>query len=114
MSAAAFCTISASTKRNVTTAGKTAAATTNLASLLITPLWPMNQEISRTLGINSPREYKQTYHVPVDGVTTLPDVREADILVVNGVEYPVFWAGEWTDGDVPCLHLVVQELKQNA
>lgn len=113
MTAASFCTVTASTKRNTTTGGRTGAATTNLSSLLITPLWPLNQETTRALGIDSPREFRQCFHVP-NGTTTLPDVMEADLLVVNGVEYPVYYVGEWQDGDVPCLDIIVQELKQNA
>lgn len=112
MTAAAFCTVDASTKRNTTTNGKTAAASTYLSSLLITPLWPLNQEVTRALGIDSPREFKVCYHVPTG--TTLPDVMEADILVVSGTEYPVYYVGEWTDSDIPALEIVVQQLKQNA
>lgn len=110
MSAASFCTVTASTKRNTTSGGRTGAATTYLSSLLITPLWPLNQEITRALGIDSPREFKVAYHVPTGA--TLPDVMEADILVVDGVEMPIYYVGEWTDSDIPALEIVVQQLKQ--
>lgn len=111
MTAAAFCTVTASTKRNpAAVAGRIGAPATNLSSLLITPLWPVSQETIRTLDLNSPRERKECFHVP-SGSTTLPDVREGDILAVAGTDYPIDWVGEWTDGDVPCLHIVVQEVK---
>jgi hypothetical protein len=110
MSAASFCTVTASTKRGITTAGRTAAPTSYLASILITPLWPVSAETVRTMDLNSPREMKEAYHVPLAGVA-LPDVKEGDVLTVGGVDYPVYSAAEWTDGDVPTLHIVVQQVK---
>lgn len=111
MTARAFCTVTASTKRNTTVSGnKKGAATTNLASLAITPLWPVSRETIRTLDLNSPREMKECYHCPLPGVA-LPDVRERDILVVGANEYVIDWVGEWTDGDVPCLQIIVGEVK---
>lgn len=111
MSARSFCTVTASTKRNSTVAGnKKGAATTYLSSILITPLWPVGNETIRTLDLNSPREMKETYHVPVDG-DALPDVKERDILVVGSNEYPIDHVSEWTDNDVACLHIVVGEVK---
>lgn len=111
MSARSFCLVTASTKRNPAVSGnKKGAATTHLASLLITPLWPVGNETIRTLDLNSPREMKECYHCPLPG-DALPDVKERDILVIGSSEYPIDWAGEWTDGDVPCLHIVVGEVK---
>lgn len=111
MSARAFCTTEASTKRNTTVAGnKKGAAITSITSLLITPLWPVSQQTIRTLDLNSPREMKEAYHVPAAGAA-LPDVRERDILVIGSDEYPIDWVGEWTDGDVPCLQIIVGQVK---
>lgn len=111
MSARSFCSVTASTKRNPAVSGnKKGAAVTNLASLLITPLWPVGNETIRTLDLNSPREMLEAYHVPAAG-DALPDVKERDILVVGSNEYPIDWVGQWTDGDVPCLHIVVGEVK---
>jgi len=110
MTARSFCTITASTKRNVSLGGgRTGAAVTYLASLLVTPLWPVSADTVRSEGLNSPREYKECYHVP-SGVT-LPDVLEGDVLVHGGSSYPIFSAAEWTDGSVPCLRIVVQQIK---
>lgn len=111
MTALAFCTVTASTKRNADLgSGRTGAATTYLATLAITPLWPVGAETIRLLDLNSPREVKECFHVPAAGAS-LPDVRERDTLVIGSSEYPVQYVGEWTDGDVPCLHIVVQEVK---
>lgn len=113
MTAAAFCTTTASTKRNTDlTGGKRGPAVANLTSLLITPLWPVSGETVRLLGLTGAqlRELKECFHVPAAGVA-LPDVREGDLLVVAGAEYPVSFASEWTDGDIPTLHIVVGEVK---
>lgn len=111
MSARAFCTVTASTKRNADLgSGRTGAPVTHLASLAITPLWPTSQETINTLSLNSPRETKECFHVPAAGAA-LPDVRERDILTVDGVDYPIQYVGEWTDARVPTLHIVIQEVK---
>lgn len=110
MSARSFCTVTASVKRNATSGNKHTAATTHLASLLITPLWPVGQETIRLLDLNSPRKMKEAFHVPANG-DALPDVQERDILVVDGEEYPVDWVGQWTDGAIPTLHIVVGEVR---
>lgn len=110
MSARAVCTVDASTKRNQTSGNKHTAATTQIASLLITPLWPVGQQTIRLLDLNSPREMKECFHVPAAG-ESLPDVKERDILVVGSNEYPIDWVGEWTDGDIATLHIVVGQVK---
>lgn len=112
MSAADMCTVVASTKRNTKPGGRrSGAAETYLRCLYISPLWPASREIVRTLDLNSPREAKECYHVPAEGAS-LPDVKEGDILVVAGVDYPVDWVGEWADNSVPALHIVVSEVKR--
>lgn len=111
MSARSFCTVEASTKRNPAVAGnKKGAAVTNLSSLLITPLWPVSNETIRTLDLNSPREMKECYHVPAPD-EALPDVKERDILVIGSDEYPIDHVSEWTDSDVPCLQIIVGQVK---
>lgn len=107
-----MCTVTASTKRS--TGGNTPA--TNLASLLITPLWPLSPQTQSLVELNSPREAKECYHVPTAG-GSLPDVAEGDRLVIGSTEYPVLYAAEWTGidaNDIPCLHIVVQEIKRYA
>lgn len=112
MTAASFCTVTASTKRNpAPVAGRITAPVTSLSSILITQLWPVSPQTVSILALNSPREAKECYHVPV-GTTTLPDVREGDVLTVSATDYIVISAAEWTDADVPTLQIVVQQVKQ--
>ena len=113
MSAASFCTVTASTKRNASLgSGRTGAAATQIASLLVTNLWPIGGNVVQELGLSgSAREYKQVFHVPADGTTALPDVVEGDILTLAGADYPIAAVEEWTDGDVPCLKITIQQVK---
>jgi len=114
VSALEFCTVEASTKRaQVLGGGVRGALVTHVASVQITPLWPLTQETTQIVGINSPREYKVCYHVPIDDAA-LPDIREGDRLVVASVEYPVHHVSEWADienGETSCLELIVQQVK---
>lgn len=107
-----FMTTVASTKRNpAPVSGRITAPVAYLTTLRVTPLWPVSNETVRQLDINSPREMKECFAVP-DG-DTLPDVKEGDILTVAGVDYPIYWAGEWPDlsGGIPTLQLVVSQIK---
>lgn len=112
MTARSFCTTTASTKRNVDLGqGRTGEAVEYLATLAITPLWPVSNVTRHMLGLEgSMRELKEAYHVPLEG-DALPDVKEGDILVVNSREYPIEHAYEWTDADVPTLMIICQEVK---
>lgn len=112
-SAAEFCTVTASVKRNVTTLGVTAEPTTHIASLAITPIWPianMSTYVQKIVDMASNRELKECFHIPES--TTLPDIKEGDLLVVGSDEYPILNVQEWTDREVPCLQITVQEVKQ--
>lgn len=109
---AKFCTVTASTKRNADLGGnRKGAPVAHLTSLRITPLWPLSGDTVRLLDLNSPREMKECYHVP-SGTAVLPDVKERDILTVNGTDYPIEYVSEWTDNAIPCLHIVVGEVKR--
>lgn len=109
--AASFCTQTAVIKRNADLGGGiTGAPVTHITSLAITPIWPVSSEVARQLDIASARELKECFHVS-DSTTILPDVREGDLLVLDGTEYPIFDVQEWTDRQVPCLCIIVQEVK---
>lgn len=113
MTALAFCTVTASTKRSEDLgSGRKGAPIANLASVAVTPLWPLQPETVRELNINSPREYKECYHVPAAGAS-LPDILERDVLTHGGSDYIVYSVAEWSDisGGVPCLRVVVQQVK---
>ena len=111
MTACSMCTVTASTKRAPNLGdGRTGAPEVYLAEFAVTPLYPVGRETVTLLDLNSPREFKECYHVPLAG-EGLPDVVEGDLLTVAGVDYPISYVGEWSDGQVPALHIVVQEVK---
>lgn len=114
MSAVNFCTVTASTKRNADLgSGRIGAPATNLASLLVTPLWPVSQEVIQRLELDTPRTVKECYHIPATPATALPDVLEDDVLTHGGTDYRVIFAEEWpeiTQGNVPSLRIVVDEI----
>lgn len=114
MTARAFCTVAASTKRNTDLGGGLRGAPAEyLTGLLVTPLWSLRPETIETLGISSPREYKECYFVPA--ADALIDLVEGDVLVHGGTEYRVDYVAEWPDlsGGVPCLQIVVAEIKSS-
>ncbi len=113
MGAASFCTVTASVKRNSDLGGGiTGEPVTHIASLAITPVWPIQRvdQVQALLELASARELKECYHVPTS--TTLPDVKEGDLLVLGTAEYPILHVMEWTDWDVPALQIIVQDVKQ--
>jgi hypothetical protein len=79
---------------------------THLASVSIMALMPVGADIAETVGLNSPREAKETYCPAVD-------ILEGDHLVVGGVEYVIRWVGEWPWPEVTenFLRVVVEEIK---
>lgn len=117
MSARSFCTVTASTKRNADLgSGRTGAPATNLASLAITPLWPISagsRDLLDDRMTSRIAEMKECYHVPAAG-ESLPDVIEGDVLTVSSVDYRVEAVREWQDidaGGVPCLHILAQQIR---
>lgn len=110
----AFCTVDASTKRRTDLGNNLRGAPiSHLSSLLVTPLWSLRPETIETLGISSPREFKECYHVPSGD--SLPDVVEGDVLVHGGTEYIIDHVAEWPDlsGGIPSLQIVVNEVKNS-
>lgn len=108
-----FCTETYSTKRNVDFGNNLRGApVTYLTGLLGTPLWSLRPETIETLGISSPREFKEIFIVPSDEAT-LPDIIEGDVLVHGGSEYRIDHVAEWPDiaGGIPTLHIVVTAIK---
>jgi hypothetical protein len=86
-----FATVTASTKRQAApTSGKTVAPVTNIASLACTPLDPVDAELSKRLGLDTPGELLQTF---VDGGL---DIRQGDYLTVASVDYPIRACEDWT------------------
>lgn len=103
----AAATITASTKRSPSaSAGKRGAPTTFIASLSCTPLDPVDPETRQRLAINTPHELLQTF------VDAGLDILEGDILVVDGVDYPIRSAAQWAWRNSEFVHLVIEHLKR--
>ena len=111
MTSAAFAllaTVTASTKRApALSGGKRGAATTNIASLVCTPLDPIDPELRSRLAINTPHEVLQTF------VETALDVIEGDLLVVSSIEYPIRAVADWSAGTYMTAYkqLIIEDLK---
>lgn len=85
--------ITASTKRSPAIVnGKRGAAATHLTNLSIWPLRPVSPDMAERVGTNAPHELRVTSLTTNDAP---PDIREGDILVVDGVEYPVKTVASW-------------------
>ncbi len=99
-------TVSASTKREPAVVdGIIGDPVENVASMVCTPLDPVDPELRKRLALDTPHELLQTF-------TEETDIVEGDILVVSAVEYPVKSVANWTEfrGDT-FLHLIIEELK---
>jgi hypothetical protein len=109
-----LCTVLASTKRGTKdpSTQRRGTPTTFLSSLRIMPLYSVSDAILKVMVTSSPKELKETIHVPI-GTQTLPDVKEGDTLVIGSIEYMVSFVKEWSSQRQSCLQIVVQEQKQN-
>ncbi|MFZ2423496.1 MAG: hypothetical protein WA029_20365 [Anaerolineae bacterium] len=110
MSALAFMTERVAIWRNEDLGGgRTGEAAEYLTDVPMTRLWPVGQETISQLALNSPREFKECYHV---SSSALPDIREGDILrTADDADYPIMAVNEWDDDDIATLHVVVQQVK---
>lgn len=100
-------TLEASTKRpTALVSGRRGTPALHLASIRVTPLDPVDAETRQRLALNTPHELLQAF---VDGGL---DIVEGDLLVVDGVEYPVRSAGQWAWRGSEFVHLVLEELKR--
>lgn len=96
MSASSAATMVISTRRSpAASLGKVAAPETYLVGLPIVPLLPLeNADLLARYPLQAPRESKQTFaFAGADNV--LPDVREGDVLVVEGADYIVRGVAEY-------------------
>lgn len=99
-------TVTASTKRlPEIVSGKRGSAVTKIVSLKCTPLDPVDPELRQRLQIDTPHEVLQTF---IDGSL---DVKEGDLLVVAGKEYPVRSAADWAWRTWAYRHLIVEDLR---
>lgn len=108
-------TVTASTQRPAANGTGMQVHLTGLAAL---PLMPVSPETIERMGLNSPREQKETFvasQTHVDGgveVNQLPDIKQGDWWVVAGLNYPVQAVGEWTDGVHDYLDVIVDEKRK--
>ena len=102
-----MCTVTASTKRlPAISGGKRGAAVTQVASLKCFPLDPVSSEIQRRVGGDAPMELLQTF-------TATTDIREGDILVASGKDYPIKSCAEWVwSASETYRHLILEDLKK--
>lgn len=101
-------TVTASTKRAAAiSSGKRGTPTTNITSLSCTPLDPTSPDLRQRLGLQTAHEVLQTYAEGTD-----LDIKEGDILVVGGREYPIVAVGDWTYSDSSFKEIVVEDLKR--
>lgn len=113
MSADLMATVLASTKRRpAVSGGKVGAPQTNLASVYVVPLLPVNPEIVNLYQIETPRESKVTYAFADSTTNVLPDIKEGDVLVVSSTEYICRSVAEWPRPEGGSyLEIVVEEQK---
>ena len=106
---ARLASMTASTKRSpALSGGKRGEPIENITSLSCTPLDPVDAEIRQRLALDTPHELLQCF---VDGG---PDIKEGDILVVSGVEYPIRACGDWywSPDKADYVALVLEDLKK--
>lgn len=100
--------MTASTKRSPNpVSGNIGAAVENIASLSCFPLDSLTPEIQKRAALQSPEEFLQTF---VQGGL---DIKEGDILVYSGKDYPIKSCGNWCwppDGEV-FMYLVLEDIK---
>lgn len=102
-----FLTVTAATKRSpVLTGGKRGVAATKIASLQCMPLDPVEAELRQRLALNTPHELLQTC------VGAGLDIREGDVLVVAGTDYPIRDVGEWAWRGGLFMRLILEDLKR--
>ncbi len=86
--------------------GKRQEAALHLESLKCMPLDPVDEEIRREAELSKPFQALQTF---LEGDF---DIREKDILVVDGVDYVVRAAGAWRwDGLTKVIRLIVEDTR---
>lgn len=100
-------TVTARTKRAPAISdGKRGAPEFHLADFKCTPLDVVDAELRQRLALDTPHELLQVF---VDGD---PDIREGDLLVVGGIEYPIRAVADWVWRGSVYRHLIVEELKR--
>lgn len=106
--------VTASTKRPpALSGGKRGAPAAYLTGVRCLPLDTAEQQMVRTYAARS----GQALDTPLDMLQTMvdgnQDVKEGDILVVSGDEYPIRNINDWYWRGSKFLHLLLERLDQN-
>lgn len=101
--------VTASTKRNPLTGGKRSGFITNLSSLKITPLAPL--DVSRASDLRQMLKLQTAYRIFETYAQGNPDVQDGDLLVVGSTEYPIRAVLPWAFRDDVRLNIIVEEVK---
>lgn len=105
---AKLATVTASTKRPpAIVSGKRGAPAVSVASLVCTPLDPVDAELRQRLALDTPHELLQCF------IDNGVDVVEGDLLVVGSTEYPVRAVGDWYWSPLSAdyVRLILEDLK---
>jgi hypothetical protein len=106
--------VTASTKRppavNLTT-GQRGEPELHLPSLHCTPLDPAESQKARDLAFRLQQENGRMYELLQSFTEATNDIREGDVVVVNGKEYPVRSVGTWLWRGSSYLELLLEEPK---
>jgi hypothetical protein len=93
----------ASTKRQ-TLAGGVHSFAANLASVKVSPLYPVDAELTRRMALDTPMELLQIFAEDAD-------IREGDVLSVAGRDYEIRSCANWPESSSRFLHLVLEDIK---
>lgn len=86
--------------------GRRKEASLHLSGLKCTPLDPVDEEIRSEAELSKPFQALQTF---LEGDL---DIREKDVLVVDGAEYVVRAAGAWRwDGRTKIVRLIIEDAR---
>ncbi len=87
--------------------GKRGEASTIESGLKCLPLDPVSEEIREDIGLNKPYQALQTF-IELSSL----DIREKDIIEVDGIEYVVRAVGNWMwDSDTDTVRLILEDAR---
>jgi hypothetical protein len=99
-------TVTASTKRvGAIVSGLTPDPATNIATLAITPLMPVDADLAAALNL----AFRKVWQCFAKGT---PDITEGDILVIGAVSYPIRAVEKWPwPGTHDVYRLIAEEVE---
>ena len=82
-----------------------------LTGITTTPLDPADSQKARDLAFRLQQETGKMYELLQVFTESSNDIREGDVLVVSGREYPVRSTGDWTWRTTTYLQLLLEDPK---